>query len=116
MSAADIDRPEERARRKRHADFTFGLILVAIGLLFLGERIHVLPIVDIGRLWPVFLIVLGLAQFIMPREDKKRVGGITLLFVGGIFLLHNYRILMLHDSWPLFIVLGGLTLILGRRS
>ena len=108
--------PEDRARQRRHADMTFGLILVSIGLMFLGERMHLIPLLDLSRLWPVILLVLGLAQIVMPREDRKRVGGITLLFVGIIFLLHNYRVLMLHDSWPLFIVLGGLTLILGRRS
>ena len=116
MSAADVRNPEEHRRRKRHADFTFGLILIAVGLLFLGERIHVLPDLDFHRLWPMFLIIIGVAQFLMPREDRKRVGGITLVFVGGIFLMHTYDVLRLRDSWPLFIVLGGISLILGRRS
>jgi len=116
VSAAEIDRGEDRARRKRHADFTFGLILIAFGLLFLGERINVLPMLDFRRLWPVAIVIVGLAQLIMPREDRSRFGGLSVVFVGCIFLMHTYHVLMLRDSWPLFIVLGGLSLILGRRS
>jgi len=86
------------------------------GVLLLAQRINILPDVAFHRLWPVVLIVMGLAQLIMPREDRKRSSGLTLLFIGGIFLMHTNDVLLLRDSWPLFIVVGGLSLIIGRRS
>jgi len=116
VNAADVRNPEERARRKRHADFTFGLVLIVFGVLLLAQRINILPDVDFHRLWPMVLVVIGLAQLIMPREDRKRSSGLTLLFIGGIFLMHTYDVLSLRDSWPLFIAVGGLSLIMGRRS
>ncbi len=74
-----------------------------------------LPIVDIGRLWPVLLIILGVGRFTAPREDGTHRNGLWLVFIGGLFLLNNYDIFVLHDSWPLFIVAGGLSLAFGRK-
>jgi hypothetical protein len=33
-----------------------------------------------------------------------------------IFLLHNYDVLPLDKSWPLFIVAGGVTLLVHRHA
>jgi len=116
VNAADVRNPEARARRKRHADFTFGLVLIAFGLLLLGDRLHVVPDVDVRRLWPLVLIVIGLAKLLVPHEDRRLSSGLTLILIGGIFLMHTYGVVSLRDSWPLFIVVGGLQLMLGRRS
>jgi len=92
-----------------------GLLLIALGLIFLGERQHVVPMIDIARLWPVLLIIFGVGRLMTPREDGAHRNGLWMVFVGGLFLLDNYDIFTLHDSWPLFIVAGGLSLAFGRR-
>lgn len=92
-----------------------GLLLIALGLIFLGERQHWVPMIDIGRLWPVLLIVLGAGRFMAPREDGTHRNGLWMVFIGGLFLLNNYGIFGLRDSWPLFIVAGGLSLAFGRK-
>ncbi len=92
-----------------------GLMLIALGLIFLGERQHLVPVVDIGRLWPVLLIVFGVGRFMAPREDGTHRNGVWMVFIGGLFLLNNYDIFSLRDSWPLFIVAGGLSLAFGRK-
>lgn len=40
---------------------TGGLILILIGVFFLLMNFHIIPW-DLKRLWPVLLIVLGLAE------------------------------------------------------
>ena len=38
--------------------------------------------------------------------------GLVLIFIAGIFLAHNYDVMRLRDSWPLFIVGAGLSVLL----
>ena len=41
-----------------------GLIVIAIGLLFLLENLNVIYVEDWWRYWPVLLIVIGFAKLI----------------------------------------------------
>lgn len=92
-----------------------GVVLVAVGLLFLASNFDSLPDVDFGRLWPLILVVIGVGKLVSPGEDG-RWGGVSLILMAGIFLAHNYRVLRLHDSWPLFIVLVGLSILFHARN
>lgn len=102
---------------RQGSQVAFGIMLIALGLIFLGERLHLVPLldVDISRLWPVVLIILGLGRFTALREDGTHRNGLWLVFIGGLFLLNNYGIFRLQESWPLFIVAGGLSLAFGRQ-
>jgi len=91
---------------------TTGVVVMVIGLILLGRQLHLG--LDIGRMWPLILIVLGVSKFLTVDADGHRQNGAWLLLVGGLFLLNNYRILGLGDSWPVFIIAGGLALIFGR--
>lgn len=97
---------------KQMSQATTGLIVIVIGLLLLGRQLHLG--LDLGRMWPLILIVLGLSKFMTVDADGHRGNGAWLLLIGGLFLLNNYRILGLGDSWPVFIIAGGLAMIFGR--
>jgi len=92
-----------------------GVVLVAVGLLFLASNFDSLPRMDFGRLWPLILVVIGAGTVVSPGEDG-RWGGVSLMLMAGIFLAHNYGVLRLHDSWPLFIVLVGLSILFHARN
>ena len=94
----------------KHKDIGGGLIVIAIGLIFLAVNYGVMPAHDIGRLWPVILIVIGAWQLLFP-DAEGRLSGLPLLLVGGIFLAHNYDVMRLKQSWPLFIVAAGLSIL-----
>jgi hypothetical protein len=81
-----------------------GVILVLLGGLFLVNNLGVIEIGPIGRYWPFILIVMGLGRMAQPGHRR---GGAWLLFLGGLFLLHSFDYLRIHDSWPLFIVAAG---------
>ena len=91
-------------------DVFSGATLIAIGLLFLASNLGVMPEIHVARLWPVVLLVIGAGKLLTPGDDGRR-SGVTLLMIGGIFLAHNYRVMVLHDSWPLFIVMAGLSIL-----
>jgi len=102
--------------RRQTSQITTGLLLVALGLIFLGERLDLVPSIDLRRLWPVFLLVIGFGKFMEVRPDGRRGGGGWMMFLGVLFLLHTYNIFRLNDSWPLFIVAGGLSILFGRGT
>ena len=85
---------------------TTGAIIIVVGLLLLIGQLD--GNWHFGRLWPVILIAIGAGRFLSTTPDGRRGNGVWLLFLGGIFLLHNFRIFTLQHSWPLFVVMGGL--------
>jgi uncharacterized membrane protein AbrB (regulator of aidB expression) len=52
-----------------------------------------------------------------PNKQKdprgKMVSGIILLGIGVVFLLNNFDILVIDESWPLIIIIVGLALLVG---
>ena len=98
---------------KSRSDIGTGLVLIALGLIFLAMRHHLVSPIDLSRLWPVILIVLGFGRLMARSDDGRHWGGLTTILIGVIFLLHTYRIFTIDQSWPLFIVVGGLSLVVG---
>lgn len=52
---------EEKKSSGRHSRLVEGIILIGIGLVFLFSNLGIIP--GIGRVWPLFLIVVGFALF-----------------------------------------------------
>lgn len=123
---------------KDHRQFSrvaVGIALIVLGALFFMDRLGW----DLGwqwhptfaRMWPVLLIVAGLVQLASSGGDtvvidkagqaaRTRRGrsfpGFWWVSVGVIMLLDQNRWLTLDRSWPLFIIAGGLSLLLTRRG
>ncbi len=100
-----------------------GLVLITVGLIFVADR---QGYGGFARFWPLLLIVAGAAKLFFPTDSgekgcqNSRSSGIWLLLVGGIFLMHQNSIWRISDTWPLFIVAGGIGIIfsgiLNRKS
>jgi hypothetical protein len=102
--------------RNQVSQITAGALLVALGLVFLGQRLDVISGFDVAQLWPLILIFVGAGKFFGPRADGQPRGGLWMMFLGGLFLAHTFRIMTLDRSWPLFIVAGGVSIALGSRG
>lgn len=87
-----------------------GLVLITVGLVLLAAKQHLIAPGYLGRLWPVVLLVLGVGRFLAKSDDGKHLGGLTTILLGIIFLLHTFRVFTIDRSWPLFIVVGGVSL------
>ena len=92
---------------KQASQVTTGLVVVAIGLMLLAGQLDADWGLDLGRMWPLVFVAIGAGKLL---SSESRGSGVWFLFLGGIFLLHTYRILSLRESWPLFVVVAGLSM------
>ena len=99
----------------KRKDAVTGVLLIGFGFIFLASNLGALPELDVARMWPLVLVVIGIGQ-LFSGDAEGRVGGLTLILTGAIFLGHTYRVVRLHDSWPLFIVIAGLSVMFGSRN
>jgi hypothetical protein len=115
---AETDRREAERRGNRA---TFGILLIALGVLMLADQLEIgfQPIgirINLGDLWPVILLVLGVMKLVTAGAHGRRSSGYWLVFLSAVFLLHTYDVLRLSQSWPLFIVAGGVSMMFGSRD
>jgi len=59
--------PSWEPHRRRRGGLLGGIILILLGLIFLAQQFY--PGIDIGRLWPVILIIIGVS-IIFRRKDR----------------------------------------------
>ena len=97
---------------RQASQLTTGAIITVVGLLLLAGQLD--SGWHFGRLWPLILVAMGVGRYLTTTADGCRGNGGWFLFLGGIFLLHTFRIFTLNNSWPLFVVFGGLMMVLGR--
>lgn len=98
--------------REQAKQTTIGVLLIGLGIVFLGNQFDWGPNWSVRRLWPVILIVMGVPGMLFGDKDGNHGGGLCLAMTGVIFLLHTFSILSLRQSWPLFIVAGGAAMFL----
>ena len=101
--------------RQRTSNLTAGLILIALGGLFLAEQMGGGAAWAIHRNWPVILLVIGAAQVLVHRGDSIR-GGVWLLLIGTIFMAVNWNVTTWDRAWPLFIVAAGVAIMIPSRK
>jgi len=94
----------------------FGLVLMLIGVLFLGYNFGIIPfnVKEVIFSWPMLLIFIGLINLFR----RHLISGIVLIFVGGFFLIP--RIVsgldgqFVHIYWPLLLIAAGIVILLQR--
>ncbi len=109
MTDPMIEEPEPGLNARKLA---MGLFLVAFGLVFLFDRLLWINVPDLFRLWPVWLIAFGVLRVAFPGRRRSRLAGFWPILIGAIFLMDVLDVMSVHDSWPLFIVGGGLLMML----
>jgi hypothetical protein len=67
---SSVPTPNPQPQKRDHGSLIGGLVLVVLGLLFLGNNL--LPNFDFGDYWPVILIVIGGALLWKSKNDVKR--------------------------------------------
>jgi predicted membrane protein len=93
--------------------FIFGLLVVAVGVLFTLDNLNLVHAEHYLRFWPAALILLGVSHFIPPADAGRRVWGVIWMFAGTWLILEELHIVnvSLWAFWPLLLVLIGATLI-----
>lgn len=126
----EVGSSENNKREKKNRKSVGGLILIGIGVIFLLHNFNFFPWFDIGKLWPVILIVIGIAMLILDNHRKDKyferrhlkmrkslIPGLVLILLGITFLLINLGYLgwnvffRLFSLWPLILVVIGIELV-----
>lgn len=87
---------------------TFGLVVVAIGLMLFASQLDWGWNFHIGRLWPAVFVALAVGHFASSSREAWKDGA-WFLFLAVIFFMHTFYVLRLTDSWPLFVVAAGVS-------
>ncbi|HBZ06496.1 MAG TPA: hypothetical protein DEP03_08995 [Massilia sp.] len=104
----------ENSYRQRK-QMMWGLVLILVGLVFLLDRMNVLDASELWHYWPLLLVVAGINQTIGYPSAKEFTNGLWMVFVGlWLFaVFEGFLGLTFRNSWPLFILMWGLQLVLG---
>ena len=91
-----------------------GLVLVAIGALFLLDNLHIVHVSTWFAYWTVILIAIGLVKLVDSTHTGGRIAGGVLMGVGGLFLADNLGYLSIDQMWPLALIAIGVFLLWNR--
>ncbi len=90
-----------------HGSLIIGLILVAVGVMFLLDNFNVIYIGEpITHFWPVLVIALGLVRIVQAETPSERRRGFFWTFIGLwllVSVLHMFG-LNFHNSWPILLI------------
>lgn len=92
-----------------------GLVVMAVGVMLLMDRMGRYDFHLTTRLWPFVLILLGASRLLSGPRHRSRLTSLWLIWIGGWGLLTEFHVFGLDydTSWPLLVVGVGL-LIVGR--
>jgi hypothetical protein len=92
----------------------WGLVLIAVGVIFLLDRMDILDARDMWHYWPLLLVAAGINQTIGYPSAREFRNGLWTVFIGlWLFaVLENILGLTFRNSWPLFLLMAGLQLVL----
>ena len=94
---------------------TFGLIVIALGVLFMLDNLGLASARDILRWWPVLLVLYGLARITGWRCRAHLASGVLFTIIGTWMLLHVFHLVRLGvwDLWPVVLILLGASMVTG---
>jgi hypothetical protein len=96
-------------REKRADGLVGGLILIALGAVFLLGQQGLFGVAGIRDWWPLIVVAMGVGKMVSSGSGRRRRGGIWLVFI-GLWLLANtnhYYGLDWHNSWPIVLIGSG---------
>jgi hypothetical protein len=90
----------------------WGLLLVGVGVAFLLDQMNMFDIRELWHYTPLLLVVIGINQTIGYPSAREFSGGLWNVFIGlWLFaVLEEMWGLTFYNSWPLFIIISGITI------
>ncbi len=95
--------------------FIMGLMIIAVGVIFMLDNFDILYAGEIMRYWPAILVVFGISKIAQSRNGSGQMFGWIITSVGSLMLLDrldfiNFRI---HDWWPVILIIIGVNFLRG---
>ena len=99
-----------RRRSDNAGSMAFGLLMMTFGSLMMADQLDLMDLRPWWKFWPLGLVYLGLASWLSASRQSV-TDGLGLVAAGGILLAHNLDVMRLHQSWPLFLVAAGASIV-----
>ncbi len=100
------------------------VFLIGLGVLFLLQTMNI-PYFDMDRIWPLFLIGLGVwlftkrqglgGRYVRPLGSRGMSGPVILVTLGVLFLIQSFDGPDFGRTWPVLLLAAGLVKLLERR-
>lgn len=99
-----------RRRSDNASSIAFGLLMMTFGILMMADQLDLMDLRPWWKFWPLGLVYLGLASWLSSGRQSV-TDGLGLVLAGSVLLAHNLEVMRLHQSWPLFLVAAGASIV-----
>lgn len=115
---------ESKTPRGRWHDLALGLVIIGIGLVFLLGNFGIrLPFLGLHNWWALFILIAAVPSLAKAAEAYHRAGRVDHAVLGGLLsalaplMVAAFFLLELDWGtwWPLFVIYGGLWVLLGGK-
>jgi hypothetical protein len=91
----------------------WGLVLIAVGVIFLLDRMDLVDVRGLWHYWPLLLVAAGINQTIGYPSAREFSNGLWIVFIGlWLFaVFEGFFGLSFRNSWPLFLLMWGLQMV-----
>ena len=95
--------------------FIFGIIIIAVGVVFMLDNLEIIYAGSILRYWPALLVVYGISKITLSRNNSSQIFGWILTVLGGLLLLDRFDVInfRIWDWWPIILIIIGLNFLRG---
>lgn len=98
--------------------FILGILIIAVGVIFMLDNFEILYAGDFLRYWPALLVVWGISKVAQSPGGQGKIFGWILIIVGSFMLLDRLDVISfhMHDWWPVILIIIGLSFLRGSWS
>ena len=98
--------------------FILGIMIIAIGVVFMLDNLDIIYAGNIMRYWPVILVVYGVSKALQSGNNSGQLFGWIIAAVGSLMLLDRMDMISFRiwNLWPVILIIIGLNFLRGSWS
>jgi predicted membrane protein len=95
--------------------FVLGIMIIAVGVVFMLDNLDIIYAGSILRYWPAILVVFGASKIAQARNGSGQIFGWIIVAVGALMLLDRMDFISFRvwDWWPVVLIIVGLNFLRG---
>lgn len=95
--------------------FFLGIIIIAVGTLFMLDNLDIIYAGNYLRYWPALLVIYGIVKITQSPNNSSQIFGWVFVIVGSAMLLDRFDVIRFRvwDWWPVILIIIGLNFLRG---